>query len=170
MITGCVENKSKQNQHAKSNTELLFSAIEQLPPPPPSATAADTIQLNSFLDNGTQTVINTDALYSLETKDLFQEWASDCKSTSQKYQGKVVSISGKAKWVGIIEYPRTTVISFICGDKDTDIIFCYFTQSQEKTVLNIDENSYITLKGNCACSCYKGTLLEDIRFVDCVLK
>jgi len=168
-IQSCTENGSKKLHQLKSNTEMLFLAEQQMPPPPPQISAKDSLDFSVSIDNNAQSVINASAEYKLDASELFNEWKNDCKFYSKKYQGSIIKLTGKAKWVGTMNYPRTFVIAVMCSDRTDDKIFCYFTQSQQAKVTEIVDNSVITIKGKCAFSCYLGTVHEDIRLINCTI-
>lgn len=106
-----------------------------------------------------QGVSNKEAEYTLESKQLFDEYDQNEDAANKKYLGKILSVRGK---IADRAVDSKGVISFILEGGEMAGVGCQFEKGSLDEIQNIKKGQVISVKGRCT------GMLMDVVLVDCV--
>lgn len=108
-----------------------------------------------------KTVVNlaTKTSYNLTSGDLIANFITDEKKSNQKFEGKILEITGKVKEISFLNNTNTIIL---VGNNKAGII-CDFSKNQTKAIQALTKNETVTIKGTC-----KG-FLKDVILLNCIL-
>ncbi len=106
-----------------------------------------------------QGIANKEAVFTLDSKKLFNEFDQDETGANKKYLGKVVCVYGKVTEKAV---DSKGTFSLILEGGDMAGVGCQFDKSILKDVQNFKKGQTIRVKGKCT------GMLMDVVLVDCV--
>jgi hypothetical protein len=106
-----------------------------------------------------QGIANKEAAYTLQSKQIFDEYDQNETAANKKYLGKVVCVYGKVADKAV---DAKGTLSFILEGGDMAGVGCQFDKSVIKEIENIKKGETIRVKGICT------GMLMDVVLVDCV--
>ncbi len=106
-----------------------------------------------------QGVANKEAAFTMESKQLFDEFDRNENAANKKYLGKIVSVQGKVTDKAV---DGKGTLSLILEGGDMAGVGCQFDASVLKDVGAIKKGQMIKVKGICT------GMLMDVVMVDCV--
>jgi hypothetical protein len=92
---------------------------------------------------------NTDAAFAMNTQDFYQAYKTDKKVASEKYDGKVIELTGNLSKVESVDSLVTAVFVFAQGDFGDEGIRCTFLQKFNNEAVKLQPDGEVRLKGYC---------------------
>jgi hypothetical protein len=92
---------------------------------------------------------NMDAAFTLSTQDLYDSYKTDKKTASEKYDGKVIELTGNLSKVESVDSLVTAVFVFAQGDFGDEGIRCTFLQKFNKDAIKLQPDGEVRIKGYC---------------------
>ena len=105
-------------------------------------------------------IANVRADYSLDAKDLYQQFQQDETVSNRKYLDKIIEVKGT---VAEVQHSGKSATIELKEDSAMGGINCSFT-NLEKNIQIPSKGSLLTIKGKCS------GFLMDVNLVDCALK
>ncbi len=106
-----------------------------------------------------QGIGNKEAAYTMESKQLFNEFDQNENAANKKYLGKIVCIYGKVADKAV---DSKGAMSFILEGGEMAGVGCQFDKNSLKEIQDIKKGQVIRVKGVCT------GMLMDVVLVDCV--
>ena len=106
-----------------------------------------------------QGVANKEAAYTLESKQLFNEFDQNENAANNKYLGKIVCVYGKVADKAV---DTKGMLSLILEGGEMAGVGCQFDKSVMDEIKNFKKGQVIKVKGVCT------GMLMDVVLVDCV--
>jgi hypothetical protein len=106
-----------------------------------------------------QGISGREAAYTLESKQLFNEFDQNENVANKKYLGKIVCVYGKVSDKAV---DAKGVLSLILEGGEMAGVGCQFDKSVIKEIQNVRKGQVIKVKGVCT------GMLMDVVLVDCV--
>jgi hypothetical protein len=106
-----------------------------------------------------QGIANKDAAFTMESRQLFNEFDQNEAEANKKYLGKVITVSGKVADKGV---DSKGAMSIILEGGEMAGVGCQFDKNALKDIQNVKKGQFIKVKGMCT------GMLMDVVLVDCV--
>lgn len=101
---------------------------------------------------------DSNGIIKISAVNLYKEYTDNPVAADEKFKGKILKVDGKISLITQTKDGRICIM--LEANIINGFIFCYFPESQSKTIAKFKPGDFWTIKGKCT-GMQAGVILED---------